>query len=176
MTTHLVLTAIGTDRPGLVEALSALISDHGGNWLDSSMAHLAGKFAGLVEVSVPEARADELKRALQAFQPLKVVVEQAGGQDATQARTRSLQLSLVGHDRIGIVREVSQVLARHAVNVESLNTWTSAAPMSGETLFHASATLRAAESLDAGTLQSDLEAISNELQVDIQVNMALHAN
>ena len=40
---------------------------------------------------------------------------------------RHLKLSLVGHDRIGIVREVSQVLARHAVNVEDLTTRTASA-------------------------------------------------
>ena len=49
---------------------------------------------------------------------------------------RRLKLGLVGHDRIGIVREVSQVLAHHAVNVEDLATHTASAPMSADMLFH----------------------------------------
>ncbi|GAA5159481.1 hypothetical protein GCM10025770_05790 [Viridibacterium curvum] len=130
------------------------------------MTHLAGKFAGLVRVDVPAERADALLAALRIFEPLRVVVEVAtpGAPDSIR---RSLRLDLVGHDRIGIVREVTQVLARHAVNVESLETRTSAAPMSGETLFHATALLLAPTELGIGDLQKDLEAISAEMQVDI---------
>jgi glycine cleavage system regulatory protein len=166
MSKHLVITVIGDDRPGLVEALAAIISAHRGNWLDASMAHLAGKFAGLVRVDVPADQTNALVVALTAFEPLRVVVEVAN-MPASEGTQRRLCLDLVGHDRIGIVREVSQVLARHGVNVESLETRTSAAPMSGETLFHATAVLRAPESLPTGVLQADLEAISGELQVDI---------
>ena len=51
MSVSLVLTVIGDDRPGLVGQLSAAISKHNGNWLESSMSHLAGKFAGIVCVA-----------------------------------------------------------------------------------------------------------------------------
>ncbi|MCB1959353.1 MAG: glycine cleavage system protein R [Rhodocyclaceae bacterium] len=164
----LVLTAIGDDRPGLVEVLSTTISDHGGNWLESSMAQLAGKFAGILRVEAPEASVDALIAALGALDALKVTVTQAG--NAAPTRARLLKLTVVGHDRVGIVREVSQVLARHAVNVEELNTATSSAPMSGETLFHARASLQAADDLDAGALQAALEALSNDLIVDITLD------
>ncbi|MCX9156929.1 glycine cleavage system protein R [Niveibacterium sp. 24ML] len=168
-TTFLVLTVIGDDRPGLVEQLAAAISSHRGNWLESSMAHLAGKFAGIVEVSVATDDAAALRSALGALPTLKVTVEEAGS-GAPSHKGRRLTLSLVGHDRIGIVREVSQVLARHAVNVEALNTFTASAPMSAEVLFHAQAELQAAESLDARALKSDLERISDDLMVDITLD------
>jgi glycine cleavage system regulatory protein len=83
---------------------------------------------------------------------------------------RRLKLSLVGHDRIGIVREVSQVLARHAVNVEELSTHTASAPMSSEILFHADIELLAGRDLDSRTLTDDLERISNDLMVDINLD------
>ena len=57
----LILTVIGDDRPGLVGELSAAISAHQGNWLESSMSHLAGKFAGIVKVAVATERADALR-------------------------------------------------------------------------------------------------------------------
>jgi glycine cleavage system regulatory protein len=60
----LVLTVIGDDRSGLVSALSGVIADHGGSWERSQMARLAGKFAGIVVVSVPDAGADALIRDL----------------------------------------------------------------------------------------------------------------
>ena len=171
MDTDLVLTVIGDDRPGLVEKLAAAISAHNGNWLESSLSQLAGKFAGIVRVQCDAAALPDLRAALNALDGLRITAEIAGSRDA--GPRRSLQLSLVGHDRVGIVREVSQVLARHTVNVESLDTWTSSAPMSGDTLFHADATLTATPALDARQLKGDLEAISAELVVDITLDEIL---
>lgn len=166
--TFLVLTVIGDDRPGLVGELSATISSHQGNWLESSMSHLAGKFAGIVRVAVPGEQAEALKTALGRMAALKVMAESASGKSV--ATGRRLKLALVGHDRIGIVREVSQVLARHAVNVEKLETHTASAPMSAETLFHAQAELFAEGTLDARALKSELERLSDDLMVDITLD------
>jgi glycine cleavage system regulatory protein len=174
MTQHLVLTVIGDDRPGLVGELSAIISAHRGNWLESSMAQLAGKFAGIVEVGVDSANAAALSAALGQLKGLKVTVESATAQKSAP-KGRRLKLALVGHDRIGIVREVSQVLAHHAVNVENLETHTSSAPMSAAVLFHAVAELTAAPNLDVGALTDELERISNDLMVDITLDETIRA-
>lgn len=171
MTTYLILTVIGDDRPGLVGELAATISQHDGNWLESSMSHLAGKFAGIVKVAVPDDKAQALKDALAKLAGLKVTSESSAGEKP--AKGRRLRFSLVGHDRIGIVREVSQVLARHAVNVEELATRTSSAPMSAEILFHADAELLAGPDLDARALAAELERISDDLMVDITLDEAL---
>ena len=170
----LILTVIGDDRPGLVGELSAAISAHQGNWLESSMAQLAGKFAGIVEVSVDSANAAALSASLGQLKGLKVTVEPAAAQKSALAGRR-LKLALVGHDRIGIVREVSQVLAHHAVNVESLDTHTSSAPMSAAVLFHATAELTAAPNLDVAALTGELERISNDLMVDITLDETIRA-
>ena len=170
----LILTVIGDDRPGLVGELAQVISAHQGNWLQSSMAQLAGKFAGIVEVSVDEAQADALRNALGQLAGLKVTVESALPQKSALTGRR-LKLALVGHDRIGIVREVSQVLAHHAVNVESLETHTSSAPMSAAVLFHAVAELTAAPDLDVAALTRELERISNDLMVDITLDETIRA-
>jgi glycine cleavage system regulatory protein len=170
----LILTVIGDDRPGLVGELSAAISAHQGNWLESSMAQLAGKFAGIVEVGVDSANAAALSDALGRLKDLKVTVESAAPQKSAPTGRR-LKLALVGHDRIGIVREVSMVLANHAVNVESLDTHTSSAPMSAAVLFHAVAELTAAPDLDVGALTDELERISNDLMVDITLDETIRA-
>ena len=168
----LVLTVIGDDRPGLVEQLATAISKHDGNWLESSMAHLSGKFAGIVCVGIPEVRLETLKTELAALPGLRITAEVADSGEAPVDKPtgRRLKLSLVGHDRIGIVREVSQVLARHAVNVEDLSTHTASAPMSAAILFHATADLTASPTLDTRALTSDLEQISNDLMVDITLD------
>lgn len=170
--TSVVLTVIGDDRPGLVEQLASAISAHEGSWCESSMSHLAGKFAGIVCVDLPEARLDALNAALSTLPGLRVRAEASSPPSACTA-TRRLKLSLVGHDRIGIVREVTQVLARHAVNVEELVTRTASAPMSATSMFHASAELTADASLDARALIADLERLSNDLMVDIALDEAL---
>lgn len=165
-TQRLILTAIGDDRPGLVEELATAISTHGGNWLEASMSQLSGKFAGIVEVAVPTEQTEALKAALGKLKGLKVGIEAAATQESAPAG-RHLTLNLVGHDRIGIVKEVAQVLARHAVNVEDLETRTSSAPMSAEILFHCEAALTAAPDFNVRELKAALEKLSDDLMVDI---------
>jgi len=170
--TRLILTVIGDDRPGLVEELATAISTHGGNWLEASMAQLSGKFAGIVEVAVPAAEAAELKTTLSGLRGLKVSTEVALAKKSALAGRR-LSLNLVGHDRIGIVREVSQVLSSHAVNVEDLQTRTSSAPMSAEILFHCEAELTASPDFNVHELKAALEKLSDDLMVEIKLGETL---
>ncbi|MCB1671239.1 MAG: ACT domain-containing protein [Gammaproteobacteria bacterium] len=168
MTTYLVLTAIGDDRPGLVEQLAGVVARNAGNWLESSMSQLAGKFAGILRVSVPDENADQLIRDLESLSgSLKLVIERGSG-ELPQESSQPLKLSLIGNDRPGIIREISAALARQRVNVEELETECTIAPMSGETLFNAQVTLTVPADLDLDDLQRELEQIADDLIVDIQ--------
>lgn len=84
--TYLVLTVIGDDRPGLVGELSATIAAHQGNWLEASMSHLAGKFAGIVRVAVPVAQAGPLQAALGHLAALKVTAESSAEKSVPAGR------------------------------------------------------------------------------------------
>ena len=165
---YLVLTVIGDDRPGLVESLAETIAAHDGNWLESRMSHLAGKFAGVLRVSVPQARSAALREALAALgtRGLRVVAEDG---NAERTPFREVRLSLVGSDQPGIVRDVSTVLARHRVNVEELSTERGDAPMSGQPLFKAEARLQLPTELAIEELRHDLEAVAHDLMVDVSV-------
>ncbi len=168
MTTFLVMTAIGNDRPGLVEQLAQAVSRNGGNWLESSMSQLAGKFAGILRVSVPDDKADQLIKDLEALGgSLKLVIEKVSGAEE-DADSQTLTLSLIGNDRPGIIREISAALAEQQVNVEELNTECTVAPMSGETLFNAEARLRVPPEIDLDAIQRRLEQIADDLIVDIK--------
>lgn len=167
VTSSLVLTVIGPDRPGLVEALSRTVAEHGANWLESRMAHLSGQFAGIVRVSVAAERADSLASALGALAGLRVQVETASAAPGRNAPV--LVLELLGQDRPGIVREVSHALASRGVNVEELETACSSAPMSGETLFRARARLRLPPELAEEELRESLEKLADELMVDVAI-------
>ena len=100
-------------------------------------------------------------------------IKASGAPALAGGNTRRLKLALVGHDRVGIVREVTQVLARFAVNVENLATHTASAPMSADVLFHAEAELTAGQQLDARALIAELEQLSNDLMVDITLDESI---
>jgi glycine cleavage system regulatory protein len=175
--TDLVLTLIGSDRPGLVEAVADVVASHGGNWLESRMAHLAGKFAGILRVEIPANKVSAVLAALADLEArgLKVVGEPAGAGDAALPG-RALALELVGLDRPGIVREISQLLASSGANVEELSTDRTSAAMSGEMLFVAKARVRLPASADLGTLRAALERMASDLMVEIKlVETALEA-
>ncbi len=166
MPTPLVMTLIGPDRTGLVEQVARTVSEHGGNWLESRMCRLGGEFAGILRIEVPDTSKSDLLSALQKIPDLNVVArpdektKPAGG-------TRQTTLELVGSDRPGIVREISGALARARVNVEEFSSEVLSAPMSGETLFKASARLQLPAGCDLAALKKDLEKIAADLLVDV---------
>ena len=162
-----VLTAIGDDRAGLVIALADVIAEHGGNLESSQMAELAGKFAGIVLVTVPDARADELEAALGTLDGVLDVQAHRGADD--QPGSRRVALQLMGTDRPGIVREISAVLARHGVSIDQLVTATREAPMAGGMLFEADAVLEVPAGVTAASLRAALESVAGELMVDIDL-------
>ena len=168
MTTSLVLTLIGPDRPGLVELLSQTVVAHQGNWVESRMARLSGQFAGILRVELPTAQAGAFTSACLALRTegLGVVVAPSNA-IAEPFPRRQLLLEVIGHDRPGIVREVAQLLASRNVNVEELITGVESAPMSADLLFRAKARLAVPEGLSQDDLARLLEPIGNELMVDI---------
>jgi len=168
--TDLVLTLLGPDRPGLVELVAKVIADQGGNWLESRMSHLAGKFAGILRAELPADRVAAATAALQQLEArgLKVIVE-AAARAGARTPDQSMDLELMGLDRPGIVREISQLLAANGVNVEELVTNRSSAPMSGEMLFEARAHVRVPPATDVAQLRAELERVGSDLLVEVKL-------
>lgn len=170
MSVAIVMTVVCDDHPGIVEALSEILTHHGGNWTESSMMTLAGKFAGILLVEVPEAQADAFVSAVQGLgeRGISVVAQRS---DATPEResARECSIELVGQDHPGIVHEITEVLARHGINVLELETTVQSASMSGESLFMAHAKLSVPAEGEMDRLQTELEDLANELMVDISM-------
>ena len=166
MAIPLVITLVGADRTGLVEAVARVVADHGGNWLESRMCRLGGEFAGILRVEIPAEKKSALLDALQKISSLNVVIQPT--QLAVAATSgRQTKLEIVGSDRPGIVREITSALARANVNVEEFFSELVSAPMSGETLFKASARLQLPANCDLAALKRDLEKIAADLLVDV---------
>jgi glycine cleavage system regulatory protein len=170
---YLVLTVLGEDRPGLVEAVSQAIAAHGGNWLESRMSRLAGKFAGILRASVPETHTEALAAALRdiEIQGLRMLIEWSDSDEPTPAY-QLYKLNLIGNDRVGIIRDISQALAAYGVNIDELNTDYVSAPMSGELLFKAAALIRVPHDVALEALQANLDDLAHELMVEIDLEGA----
>lgn len=166
----LVLTLIGPDRPGLVESVAETVAAGGGNWLESRMAHLAGQFAGILRVEVPEGKAEALVAAIRQLSDrgLRLVIEPTAPPQSRELG-RAIDLELIGQDRPGIMKEVAQLLSSKGVNVEELRTDRTSAPMSGEPLFSAHARVRVPHNVAIGELRTALERLAQDLMVELRV-------
>ena len=167
MKTHLVVTIISPDRPGLVDLVSKTLVRHDANWESSRLVRLGGRFAGVLLASVDPARADALETDLVKLGDggLKVTVDRA--EDDVETDGRHLVIELVGQDRAGIVQDISAALASRHINVEELHTECEDAPMGGGQLFRLRAELRAAVDLNTEELRETLEGLASDLMVDI---------
>ncbi len=163
----LVLTLLGPDRPGLVEAVATIVSEQNANWLESRMSHLAGHFAGIVRVEVKKDDVDLLIKRLEGLEENGLsIVARRDETDEVQDVT-VVWMELVGNDRPGIVSELTRVFAEKQVNVEEFQTELQGAPNSGAALFRAHAALRLPADINIDDLQKSLEEIAVDLMVDI---------
>ncbi|MEM9160888.1 MAG: ACT domain-containing protein [Verrucomicrobiota bacterium] len=172
MISSIVITLIGPDRSGLVEEIARTVASGGGNWLESRLSHLGGQFAGMVQIEVAEDKVAELKSALEglASHGLEVVVCDATTADMEDCDQVAL-VEIVGHDRSGIVSQISSAFAAFKVNVERLDTERKSAPMTGEALFEAKARVCIPSEVDLGNLSDKLEEIASDLMVDVTVEV-----
>jgi len=158
------------DRPGILETLSGVIAAHDGEWTESKMVTMAGKFAGILTVELPcneqQAFGDDLGALSE--QGIKVIVERI--EVHSEEVAREFHLDMVGQDRPGIIREITHLLARYGINLEALESRIESASMSGETLFIGSAVLHIPAEVELPQLQEDFEKLANEMMVDINLS------
>ncbi len=132
----LVLTAVGSDRPGLVSELSKLIHERGANIEDSRMAVLGGEFALVMLIS---GGSDAMEQIQTASGPvgdrlnLSLFFKETAPAQPKQALLYRLRVT--GLDHPGIVQRVSGVLSRFEINVAALDTAVVHAPMTGTPTF-----------------------------------------
>ena len=171
MQTNYIITFIGNDRPGLVEQLSRTIEDNDGNWHDSRLSQLGGKFSGLILVSLPATNGDALELALKGLSASGLSVRVTPTVDGIDSSGgKHISLTVLGPDRKGIVREISLALAERQVNVIELDSEVISAPMSGELLFQASIQAQIPSSVDLDDLEDTLEEIANHMTLDIDLD------
>ena len=172
MRKQMVLTAVGRDRPGIVEEFTKLILHYDGNIEASRMVRLGGDFAMLIFVSAPEDRVFELRRAVDELHYTKFDVLtrlSEAGDEAEDPQVSRCTITVLGADHMGIINQVAQYLSEQGINLETMTTEVVAAPMSGTPLFTMSAVVRVPPQLEIADLREALEFIADELAVEAKV-------
>jgi glycine cleavage system transcriptional repressor len=168
----LVLTATGPDKPGIVERVTDVVEEHGGNVVASRAMRLGGEFAMLMLVSASTDHADALREALRALRDDEFQV-------ATRLTTRGnvqkyagyipYEIKIRGADHEGIVHSVTHYLASQGINIETLDTNVRKAPMTGTPLFEMEAVVLVPEGLSYHDLREALEEVGDQSGVDADI-------
>lgn len=162
-----ILTVVGSDRPGLTRAIADAVYAAGGNWLESHLSRLGGKYVGSVLVELPTERLAELESAARAIDAVGLTVAIVPAAAASNSRDgQPLGIEIVGQDRPGIVREVTTVLAGLDVNIEDFTTEIEGSAWSGAPLFRGRAKLLLPANVTTDQVRAALEEISGEIMVD----------
>lgn len=170
MITNIAITVIGPDRPGLVNLLSTCVAKHHANWLDSRMSNLGGQFAGILRISLPSKELDALTAELQSLTSSGLHATISEISDASGEKSgHLLNIEVLGQDRAGIVRDLTQALVTEGITIEELETSTQSASMSGDLLFYAFAELKVPESISIDSMELIIDRLSDNLNVDIDL-------
>jgi methionyl-tRNA formyltransferase len=140
----------------------------GANWAASRMTRLAGEFAGMVHLEVPRENADALATSLRglASSGLQVVVARSDGANVASA-LRVVELELVGEDRLGIVSNLTKLLAGRGISIESIHTDIVRSGVSGKQTFKVEAHLLVPKSVSVEALQQEVGSLAREMMLDI---------
>lgn len=169
MLSHLLVSVISDDKPGIIEAIAETISNENGNWLESRLSQLSGKFAGVIRVSIPSEQSSALEAKLLQLKEKDIWVkcEKVAAPSLKDKPSKAAKIHVLGPDRPGIVRELSKALAKSHINVAELETSLSSMPYSGDPLFEASGQLEIPSDTDLGELHEMLDKIADALALDI---------
>jgi glycine cleavage system transcriptional repressor len=172
MRSNVVLTVTGADRAGIVEEVTELLLDLGGNVETSRMARLGGEFAMLMLLSLsPEQSAglDEVATRLKAsgFRVTTSPTLQSYAQQ--HPGWLAYRIEVEGADHEGIVHDIAAGLSRQGISIESADTSLVSAPVSGTPLFAMSALVMVPPGLDEAQWRGALDEAGHQSNVDVRV-------
>ena len=170
MPQHFIVSFIGNDRTGLVEQVAECIRVHGGNWLQSQLSYLEGKFAGLILIALPPENAQNLETGLTQLPSGKASVRVTPVANSETVTSASHRLEVLGPDRAGIIKEVSHALSEENINIVSMETRVENAPFTGEPMFKATLEVNVPANVDVAMLHARLEEIAEAMTLEIDLH------
>lgn len=174
MKKHLVISALGKDRPGIVNALSKAILENGCNVEDSRMSVLGGEFALVLMISGSWSAIGKLEsqtRSLEKKLDLTIIAKPTELRVAKGDMVPYL-VDVVSMDHPGIVHEIADFFSSREINIEDLSTWTYAAAHTGTPMFALSMTVSVPAALHIGRLRQEFTEFCDELNLDATLEPA----
>jgi glycine cleavage system transcriptional repressor len=168
---YLILTAVGPDKVGLVEKISEFLVRHGCNIEDSKMAVFCGEFAIIILITGPAANLVKIAneyRELEVQTGLTISIKTPSARKAAESIV-PYKLTASCMDHPGIVHKLSQALSSFGVNIESMETTTYAAPVSGAPMFRLEAFLSVPTRTNIDSLRERFAEIQREENIDIEL-------
>ena len=167
---HVILTAIGNDRPGLVDEVSEFIFGRGGNIEDSRMVNLRGQFAMMVLLSGQEGAIEKLRHELRELSKQTSLHAElhpaAAPTSLAAAQALPFRLTGTGIDQPGLMHRISHLLHELHINIESLETRLRPAPYTGAPMFDLELILSVPPTTSLSQLRQNVGKLCDELNVD----------
>lgn len=176
MKKHFVISAIGKDRPGIVNDLSKVVLDSGCNIEDSRMTVLGGEFALILLISGPWNAVAKLESLVPSLQSRLELTVAAKYTEERQTRPNMVPylVDVVSMDHPGIVHEVANFFASRDINIEEMGTWTYPAAHTGTPMFSMSLTVSIPADRHLGQLRDDFIRFCDDLNLDATLEPARH--
>jgi len=172
----LIISAVGQDRPGIVDRISGAIYELGFNLEDSRMAILGGEFALVALVAGPPDRLSEVRQVVgRLCQELELLAQfkatRVGPPGPEASGGISCRLTAVAMDHPGIVHKITHLLAQEGVNVAALETRVTHAPDSGTPIFALELEVQVPAGLPLARLRQALEELSEAENLDLELHV-----
>ncbi|AKH21633.1 glycine cleavage system protein R [Sedimenticola thiotaurini] len=171
---YLVISALGKDRPGIVDELSKAILNIGCNIADSRMTVLGGEFAILLMVEGNWNTLGKLEEAIPALEQqldLTIIVKRTEARDST-ARALPYVVDVVSLDHPGIVHQLANFFSQRKINIEDMATTSYAAPHTGTVMFSVHMTVGIPADLHIATLRDDFMEFCDTINLDAIIEPA----
>ena len=168
MNKSLVISALGNDKPGIVNELSKTILDQGGNISDSRMTVLGGEFAMMLLVTGSQECIDNIISKLEETGDklnLTLIAKETQAQASKQKRLPYL-INVVSMDNPGIVHNISDFLSSRNLNIEEIETKTYPAAHTGTTMFSLDMVISVPASSSVKALRDEFITFCDDLNLD----------
>ena len=161
---RIIITAIGSDAPGLVNKITSIINQNNGNIENSKMIKIKDQFAMIVDFSILE-NLDSIKSELSNIKDLKIFYQLA--QDSDDLGKTSKTYFIKGSDDQGIVDKVSKFFSNKGINITEVETFIDQAPITGSPLFNMKITIDHGKSIKTDSLDKEISEICKNLNLDV---------
>jgi len=173
---QLVVSAVGSDHPGLVDQLTELLSRYHANIADSRMVNLHGQFAVVMLIDIPEPQVepiqDQLPGEAEKLGLTATITGTAAADRGAPSPGVPLRIRTFAMDQVGLVHRIAHALHQHGVNIEDLTTKLEHGPHSGTPLFSMDMVVTVPAEVPLKKVREALETLCADLNCDLDIDRA----